>query len=60
MDSKHANLMFPLYPDSVLDVAMRSCVNGVSACALGVYGHCGYEQDGLRRVAFGNLMSHNE
>lgn len=57
---KHANLVFPLYPDAVLDVAMRSCVNGISAGALGVYGHCGYEQDGLRRVAFDNLMNNTE
>ena len=55
---KHANLVFPLYPEKVLEVAMRSCLNqGTQEGALGLYAHCGYECAGLRNQFFDHLAS---
>lgn len=55
---KHANLVFPLYPDRVLDVAMRSCCSQLSQKedqapgVLNLYAHCGYVNGSLRSEKF--------
>lgn len=51
---KHANLVFLLYPDRVLDVAMRCCClqpkrkPDQAPGVLNLYAHCGYEKRSLR------------
>ena len=56
---KHANLTFPLYPEQVLEVAMRKCLerepekeNGARA----LYSHCGYCVGSLNDDLFEDLM----
>ena len=41
---RHANLVFPLYPTKVLEVAIRRCVKESS---MSLYSHCGYINGGL-------------
>lgn len=53
---KHAYLAFQLYPDRVLDVAMRACTRREDKCCLGVFHHCGYMTTGIRRQTFDELM----
>ena len=55
---KHANLVFPLYPEAVLEVGMRDCLTQADG-TLGLYAHCGYEHGGLRDQFFDSLMSRN-
>ena len=43
---KNANLVFPLYPEMVLDVAMRACTKDIKQGTLELYSHCVYD-DGL-------------
>ena len=38
---KHANLIFPLYPEDVLNVEIRACTRDVDDRTVGLYGHCG-------------------
>ena len=45
---KHANLVFPLYPEMVLEVAMSACKKDVNDGTLGLYGHCCYDNGRLR------------
>lgn len=52
---RHANLVFPLYPERVLKVAMPSCTRQ-SAGTHGLYAHCGYEPGGLRTQLFEQLQ----
>jgi hypothetical protein len=47
---KHANLVFPLYPELVLSAAMPKCCETTGF--LGVYAHCGYDNGELRQTAF--------
>ena len=56
---KHANLLFPLYPNQVLDVAMEQCLTPASDKSIvsSFYGHCGYKVGGLRDIPFDNLLT---
>lgn len=56
---KHANLVFPLYPEMVLDVAMPACTKDIEQGALGLYGHCGYDEKELRENLFQSLQIGN-
>lgn len=56
---KHANLVFPLYPEQVLEVAMRMCLKNSDKGALGLYASCGYEHGGLRSQFFEGLASND-
>ena len=49
---KHANLVFPLYPEMVLDVAMPACTKDTEQGALGLFGHCGYDAEELHENLF--------
>lgn len=55
---KNANLVFPLYPDMVLGVAMRSCCLQPSRKpseeygVLNLYSNCGYDIKSLRNEKF--------
>ena len=53
---KHANLVFPLYPEMVLDVAMHACTKDIKHGTLGLYGHCGYDDGSLRTHFFKDLQ----
>ena len=53
---KHANLVFPLYPEKVLDVAMPACTKDIEHGTLGLYGHCGYDDGELRSHFFEDLQ----
>ena len=39
----NANIIFPLYPEIMMDVAMSACTKDINHCTLGLYGHCGYD-----------------
>ena len=52
---KHANLVFPLYPERVLEVAMPKCTEPSSG-ATGLDSHCGYDEHELREDVFDALM----
>ena len=52
---RHANLAFPLYPEMVLDVAMKKCTEEQKG-VLGLYAHCGYKIGGLKETIFQSLM----
>ena len=55
---KHANLTFPLYPELVLEVAMRKCLRpDNSSGPVGEYSHCGYDRYGLDSNVFDRLCS---
>ena len=54
---KHANLVFPLHPEMVLEVAMPACTKDIDHGTLGLYGHCGYDNGGLRVNFFEDLQS---
>ena len=56
---RHANLVFPLYPEEVLKVAMPRCTKAKPNETLGEYSHCGYEQFGLDDNVFDSLCSRN-
>ena len=58
---KEANLVFPLYPELVLEVAMRKCTitNTGHHDSLGEYAHCGYERFGLDTDVFDSLCNEN-
>ena len=56
---KHANLVFPLHPEMVLDVAMPACTKDIEQGALGLYGHCGYDEKELRENLFQSLQIGN-
>jgi hypothetical protein len=53
---RHANLVFPLDPKQVLEVAMRLCTAKTSPAA-GFFRHCGYANDALRDQVFEELMA---
>ena len=57
---KHANLIFPLFPEKVLDVAMPACTEDIVNGTLGLYGHCGYDSGGLRVHLFDDLQKIRE
>lgn len=52
---RHANLVFPLYPEKVLEVAMVKCTEN-SDGTKGLYAHCGYEDFALRDQTFDSLV----
>jgi len=52
---KHANLVFPLYPELVLEVAMQKCTKPSGNETLGEYVHCGYDRYGLDTNVFDSL-----
>ena len=54
---KNANLIFLLYPEKVLDVAMPACTKDKNRGTLGLYGHCGYDNSGLRINIFEDLKN---
>ena len=56
---KHANLVFPLYPEMVLDIAMPACTKDIEKGTLGLYGHCGYDPSELRHNFFADLQNLN-
>ena len=51
---KNANLVFPLFPEMVLEVAMRQCTK-VSMGTKGEFLHCGYAESGLLQHVFDSL-----
>ena len=54
---KHANLVFPHYPEMVLDVAMPACTQEIDKGTLGLFGHCGYDNGELRHNFFEDLQN---
>ena len=48
--------MFPLYPELVLEVAMRQCTK-VSNGTKGEFLYCGYDEGGLQEQVFDALCS---
>jgi transposase len=59
---KYANLVFPLYPELVLRVAMPNCtrVNSTDRTGLGLFRHCGYDFHGIRNSHFDSLISRGD
>ena len=56
MDTKKANLIFPLYPQMVLELAMPNCLKANDDHdQKALSGHCGYDQEGLRTNVFVDL-----
>ena len=51
---KKANLVFPLYPELVLEVGMKECIKDKNALSL--YKHCGYLSSALDNDKFNSLM----
>ena len=57
---RHANLIFPKFPEKVLEIAMVECTkkskdeieNGVT----GEFLYCGYKEDGLEENVFQRLI----
>ncbi|KAE9334427.1 hypothetical protein PF008_g13976 [Phytophthora fragariae] len=49
--TRHANLAFPLYPELVLKVAMRSCIR-TEEIGVNLFRHCGYGEAGLDTTVF--------
>lgn len=43
---RRANLVFPLYPDQALDIAMRACTRLEDKGCFGTFRHCGYMATG--------------
>ena len=56
---KHANLVFPLHPEMVLEVAMRACTKQNTSDTLGLFSHCGYDAGELRKNVFEDLQTRN-
>ena len=56
---KEANLVFPLYPELVLNIGMRKCTRTTAHGTVGEYSHCGYEIHGLENDIFDNLCNPN-
>ncbi|KAF4133841.1 DDE superfamily endonuclease [Phytophthora infestans] len=54
---RYANLVFPLYPDEVLAVAMKLCTRRDTWGLLDVFGHCGFDSTELRDDSFNFLSS---
>ena len=54
---RKANLIFPIYPEEVLEVAMRLCTRASENETLGEYVHCGYDQYGLDTNVFDILCN---
>jgi hypothetical protein len=55
----HANLVFPLYPEKVLQVAMIQCTSNNQDTCKNLYRHGGYSEVKLRDLVFDNLMHRN-
>ncbi|POM72023.1 Transposase [Phytophthora palmivora] len=49
--ARHANLTFPLYPENVLEVAIRACVKSEDI-GVNLFRHCGYCPAGLAEEVF--------
>lgn len=49
--TRHANLAFPLYPELVLRVAMRACVESTDM-GVNLFRHCGYGDTGINDAVF--------
>ena len=54
---REANLVFPLYPENVLEVAMQKCTQPSEHEFLGEYVHCGYTKFGLDTNVFDSLCN---
>ena len=54
---KNANLIFPRYPELVLDIAMRQCTKATGTD--GEYRYCGYANEGLDDTVFNSLCNPN-
>jgi transposase len=54
---KHANLVFPLYPSTVLDLAMVRCISSKDDTCRNLYSHCGYSESELRESTFRSLIN---
>lgn len=52
-----ANLVFPLYPELVLEIAMRECTRASENDAIGEYAHCGYKKYGIEQSVFDRLCT---
>ena len=52
---RHANLVFPLYPEKVLSIAMKACTRQKNKFR-DVYKHCGYGKHNLDEKMFQNLL----
>jgi transposase len=56
---RYANLVFPLYPDAVLEIAMKKCtVQENNGGVINVFSHSGYDVGGLRDDTFNRLINH--
>ena len=55
---KNANLVFPLYPEMVLEVAMKKCTKP-SDGTRGEYSYCGYKETGLQDEVFDALCNNS-
>ena len=53
---RNANLVFPLYPEEVLEVAMKMCTKTTHG-TVGEYSHCGYDCHGLESSVFDALCA---
>lgn len=53
---RHANLVFPLYPELVLDVAMNKCTQRERESFFGSFQHCGYNSFSLQDEVFEGLI----
>ena len=50
--------MFPLYPEKVLEVAMRKCTNATEKAGVaGEYSYCGYTVGGLDGDVFEKIRN---
>lgn len=49
---KNANLVFPLYPEKVLEIAMKKCTVAIPRELSSTFSHCGYAPTSLRNEAF--------
>ncbi|OWZ18126.1 Transposase [Phytophthora megakarya] len=50
--ARHANLAFGLYPEKVLEVAMRACTRQEPSGGTTLFRHCGYGNGGLEESVF--------
>jgi hypothetical protein len=59
IDTEKRQLVFPLYPELVLDVGMRKCTKP-SDGTIGEYSYCGYKENGLQEEIFDALCEIND
>ena len=58
---RHANLMFPIFPEKVLEVAMMECTKSpkdkIEDGVAGEFWHCGHKVDGLEETVFQKIIN---